>query len=66
MGLEQLNAVRGVLGSSQLVAIGGITLENVQQVLAAGSDSVAVISAILSDPAKISENFARMLACAER
>ena len=66
VGLEQLNAVRGVLGSSQLVAIGGITLENVQQVLAAGSDSVAVISAILSDPAKISENFARMLACAER
>jgi thiamine-phosphate pyrophosphorylase len=32
------------------VAIGGITLENVFEVLAAGADSVAVISDLLKAP----------------
>jgi thiamine-phosphate pyrophosphorylase len=43
-----------------LVAIGGITLENVQSVIDAGADSVAVISALFGsgeDSAKIAKDF---------
>ncbi len=46
VGLDGLKALR-VLSTKPLVAIGGITLENAAQVLAAGSDSVAVISGII-------------------
>lgn len=55
LGLEGLRAVRRVVGDMQLVAIGGITLENAAAVIAAGADSVAVISALLSEPDRISE-----------
>src|SRR5262245_418799 len=54
LGLEGLRAVRAVVGALPLVAIGGITEETVAEVLRAGADSVAVISALLSDPADIS------------
>ncbi len=46
VGLETLQLVREILGPIPLVAIGGITLENSQSVLAAGADAVAVISDI--------------------
>jgi thiamine-phosphate pyrophosphorylase len=46
VGLETLRQVRQVI-SLPLVAIGGITRDNTAEVLAAGADSVAVISAIL-------------------
>jgi thiamine-phosphate pyrophosphorylase len=46
VGLEGLRALRP-LTSKPLVAIGGITLENAPEVLAAGADSVAVISGLL-------------------
>jgi thiamine-phosphate pyrophosphorylase len=46
VGLEGLKALRS-LTPKPLVAIGGITLENAADVLAAGADSVAVISGIL-------------------
>lgn len=48
VGLEGLRRVREAVGRFQLVAIGGITRENAPSVLAAGADSVAVISALLS------------------
>jgi len=35
------------------VAIGGITATNAREVINAGADSVAVISALLSSPARI-------------
>jgi thiamine-phosphate pyrophosphorylase len=46
IGLEGVVAARGVMEKA-LVAIGGITLERVPQVVRAGADSVALISALL-------------------
>ena len=46
VGLERLRQIRQAVGLP-LIAIGGITEDNVAEVLAAGADSVAVISAIL-------------------
>jgi thiamine-phosphate pyrophosphorylase len=48
VGLEGLTAVRQAIGEFPLVAIGGITHENARDVIDAGADSVAVISALLS------------------
>ncbi|HKR12084.1 MAG TPA: thiamine phosphate synthase [Pyrinomonadaceae bacterium] len=48
VGLDGLRAVRDAIGDMQLVAIGGITLENAPAVIEAGADSVALISALLS------------------
>jgi len=53
LGLEGLRAVRAAVGNVQLVAIGGISHSNAREVIEAGADSVAVISALLSDPAEI-------------
>ena len=47
-GLAGLRRIRG-LTRRPLVAIGGVTLENAGQVLAAGADSVAVISGFLPE-----------------
>ncbi len=46
VGLERLHQISQVV-NLPLVAIGGITNDNVAEVMAAGADSVAVISAIL-------------------
>ncbi len=46
VGLEGLRRLR-TFTEKPLVAIGGITLENALEVLGAGADSVAVISALL-------------------
>lgn len=53
LGLEGLKAVRRITGHLPLVAIGGISHANAHDVIEAGADSVAVISALLSDPARI-------------
>ena len=55
LGLERLRAVRQVIGNFPLVAIGGISHANAREVIDAGADSVAVISALLSDPARITD-----------
>ena len=47
VGLEGLRRVRNAIGDFPLVAIGGITRENAIDVLLAGADSVALISALL-------------------
>jgi len=49
VGLEMIRAARR-LTNKPIVAIGGITLERVAEVIAAGADSVAVISDILRAP----------------
>jgi thiamine-phosphate pyrophosphorylase len=46
VGLDRLREVRQALGSFPVVAIGGITSENSQDVLDAGADAVAIISDI--------------------
>lgn len=53
LGLEGLRTVRQAIGSFPLVAIGGITAANAREVIEAGADSVAVISALLSVPDRI-------------
>lgn len=56
VGVEAVRKVRAAIGNFPLVAIGGITSENFRDVLSAGADSTAVISSLLSDKEKISEN----------
>lgn len=48
VGLDGLRRVRMAVGSLPLVAIGGITRTRAGEVLAAGADSVACISALLA------------------
>ena len=55
LGLESLRAVRKVVADFALVAIGGISHGNAREVIEAGADSVAVISTLLSDPARITD-----------
>jgi thiamine-phosphate pyrophosphorylase len=50
VGLEGVRAVRSAIGTMPLVAIGGITEANARQVIDAGADAVALISALLSRP----------------
>jgi|SRR4051812_151681 len=60
VGLEGLKKVRAAT-RKPLVAIGGITLANCRSVVDAGADSVAVISVLLTSPAKSVEDFIRVL-----
>ena len=53
LGLEGLKAVRKAVGNAHLVAIGGISHTNARDVIEAGADCVAVISALVSDPQRI-------------
>jgi len=64
VGLEGLRRVRGAVGAVPLVAIGGVTRESAPSVLAAGADSVAVISALLGrgDPSEITRLTRQFLA----
>ncbi len=55
LGLEGLMSVRRAVGSFLLVAIGGITVDNAVEVIIAGADSVAVISALLADPKRVAD-----------
>ena len=62
VGLEGVRQVKKIAGSIPVVAIGGITEERTGEVLAAGADSVAVISAVLCDPAGVKASTTRLLA----
>jgi thiamine-phosphate pyrophosphorylase len=53
VGLEGLRGVRRLVSDLPLVAIGGITLKNAPQVLAAGADSVAVVRELVTDAVSI-------------
>lgn len=57
VGLDGLNAVRDAVDGLPIVAIGGIAAEQVEQVLQAGANSVALISAFWRDPSKIAAIF---------
>jgi thiamine-phosphate pyrophosphorylase len=60
VGLDGVRAARA-LTRKPLVAIGGITRRNASSVIAAGADSVAVISDLLPDPRLALEEFQRLL-----
>jgi thiamine-phosphate pyrophosphorylase len=61
-GLNQLRLACEMARPMPVVAIGGITTINAQEVLNARADAVAVISAILSNPVMIAENLRRFAA----
>lgn len=46
VGLEGLSRVRKAIGDMPLVAIGGITLDRLEDVFSAGADSVAIIGGL--------------------
>lgn len=62
VGLDGLRRVRAAIGNKPLVAIGGITKENLVSVLNAGADSVALISALFADANRIGENIEDLFA----
>jgi len=50
-GLEMLSAIRRALPAEvQVVGIGGLSEKNIPQVISAGADGAAVISAVVSSP----------------
>lgn len=61
VGIEGIEKVREAVGNFPLVAIGGITPANFNEVLNSGADSAAIISALLSEPEKIVERIKAML-----
>ncbi len=61
VGTKALAAARKLVGDIPLVAIGGITAENIREVLDAGADSAAVVSALFADRSRISQNMRRLL-----
>ncbi len=61
VGLDRLIRVRQTVGSIPLIAIGGITRENAREVLDAGADAVALISALLTHPDEIGERTRALL-----
>ncbi len=60
IGLEGVEQARKATGKP-LVAIGGINRANCRDVIAAGADSVAVISDLIESPRKSVEDFLRIL-----
>ena len=66
LGLAGLRSVRDKIGEFPLVAIGGITQANARAVLDAGADSVAVISAVLSESNQINIIFLRLASLCAR
>ena len=60
VGLEGVRIARSMTGKP-LVAIGGITAAHARSVIDAGADSLALISAILPDPAKSVAQFESVL-----
>lgn len=49
-GLDRVRQWKKTIGATPLVAIGGMTPERAPAVLAAGADSIAVITDVISDP----------------
>ena len=60
VGLDGVRAARAAT-RKPLVAIGGITRSNCRAVIAAGADSVAVISDLAAHPAAATEEFLQLL-----
>ncbi len=56
VGIDGIRQLREALKDFPLVAIGGITTENVREVFEVGANAAAVIKSILFPPEKISEN----------
>ena len=55
LGIEGLRTICSFLDEFVTVAIGGINHSNISEILRAGVDSAAVVSAVLKDPTRISD-----------
>ena len=55
VGIKGVRSVRSVIGKTSLVAIGGIDETNISDVLAAGADSVALISSLVGNADAITD-----------
>jgi thiamine-phosphate pyrophosphorylase len=68
MGLDGLRACRRAAGGLPIVAIGGINATNAAEVVAAGADGVAVVSALCAadDPAAVARHLASVVREAKR
>ena len=64
VGLAGLKEVRSQVGDFPIVAIGGISAENVEDVFKEGADCAAVLGAVLADPANIASNMERLISLA--
>jgi len=62
LGINGLKNIREAIGDFPLVAIGGITVENIGDVFKAGADSAAIISDLVADPAKIARKMRQLSA----
>jgi thiamine-phosphate pyrophosphorylase len=60
MGIQGLSSIRPLIDRA-VVAIGGIDHSNAADVLAAGADSVAMISGLVSDPSLITERVRELI-----
>lgn len=67
-GLTGLQSITSEVTEIPIVAIGGITVANAPEVLAAGADGLAVVSAIMQAhrPAEVSQQFAKLVASARQ
>lgn len=65
VGIELLRQVRQMAGSLPIVAIGGINASNLNEPLANGADSVAMISELFVDHSRIAEHFQELSRTAE-
>jgi thiamine-phosphate pyrophosphorylase len=61
VGLDELRSAKKLSKDLPLVAIGGVTSANLEAVLDAGADSVALISAVIANPSRIAQNMRQML-----
>jgi thiamine-phosphate pyrophosphorylase len=61
IGLPRLAKARRMFPDRNIIAIGGITLENVQRVRQAGADSAAVLAALFEPETGIEERARRMI-----
>jgi len=61
VGLDGVQRVRQIVGATPLVAIGGITSENSQDVIDAGADAVGVIADIWSSPGDVAARTRRLI-----
>jgi thiamine-phosphate pyrophosphorylase len=57
VGLDMIRKIREQVGDFPIVAIGGVNFDNFLKVLKSGADSAAIISDLLSDAGKITDNF---------
>lgn len=65
VGIEGIAAVRAAIGGLPLVAIGGINGERISEVLAAGADAAAVISALYRANSDISSGISTLFTFAK-